>query len=240
MPKTALITGASRGIGRATAVRMAKEGYDIAAVVNSTPPDGLLAELAGVGGRAEAFCADVSVFGETAELTDRVKERFGSIDLLVNNAGITRDALLMRMSEADFDAVIAVNLKGAFNMIRNCARIFTKQRSGCIVNIASVVGIIGNVGQANYAASKAGLIGLTKSAARELAMFGVTCSAVAPGYIDTDMTKGLPQKVKDDFLGRIPLQRFGAAEDVADAVAFLAKSSYITGQVLCVDGGLAM
>jgi len=240
MSKTALITGAARGIGRAIAVRMAREGYDIAAADKTPPPGELLTELREAGVQAEAFCADISVFGETAELVGKVKERFGSVDLLVNNAGITKDSLIMRMSEADFDAVIAVNLKGAFNMIRNCSKLFMKQRSGCVVNMASVVGIIGNVGQANYAASKAGLIGLTKSAARELAMFGVTCNAVAPGYIDTDMTRELPQKAKDDFLERIPLRRFGSIDDVADAVAFLAKSGYMTGQVVCVDGGLAM
>ncbi|MCL2462960.1 MAG: 3-oxoacyl-[acyl-carrier-protein] reductase [Defluviitaleaceae bacterium] len=240
MAKTALITGAARGIGRAIAVRMAKDGYDIAAADRAPTPEDLLAELRALGVAAEAFCADISSFDETASLVAQVKERFGSIDLLVNNAGITRDGLLMRMSEADFDAVIQVNLKGAFNMIRNCAKVFTKQRSGCIVNMASVVGIIGNVGQANYAASKAGLIGLTKSAAKELAMFGVRCNAVAPGYIDTDMTRGLPQKVKDDFLARIPLNRFGAIDDVAGAVAYLAKSGYVTGQVMCVDGGLVM
>lgn len=240
--KTALITGASRGIGRAIALKLASEGADIAVVYagNTEKALDVVAEILTYGVKAEAFQCDVADFNAVKETVDAVKNTFGSIDILVNNAGITKDGLVMSMKEDAFDDVIATNLKGAFNMIRHCTPVFVRKRSGRIINISSVAGLMGNPGQANYAASKAGLIGLTKSVARELASRGVCCNAIAPGFIQTDMTENI---AKDNpLLAGIPLGRIGQPEEIAALTAFLASDSagYITGEVIRVDGGLAM
>jgi len=241
--KTALITGASRGIGRAVALKLAEQGANIVInyVNNKALADDILQEIERLGGHALAVQADVSVFSEAAGLVAKTKEVFGTVDILVNNAGITRDSLLMRMSEEDFDCVINVNLKGAFNCTRQVVPIMVKQRSGRIINITSVVGIQGNAGQANYAASKAGLIGLTKSLAKEIGSRGITVNAVAPGFIGTDMTSGLSEKLVEKMTENIALKKIGKPENIADAVYFLASdmAEYITGQVISVDGGMA-
>lgn len=242
--KTAIVTGGSRGIGRAACVALSKKGFNI--VVNFTNGEEAanqtvaLCEAEGV--KAIAVKADVSSAPQCEALVKAAQDSFGSVDVLVNNAGITRDNLLARMSEEEFDAVINTNLKGAFLMMRAVTRPMMKQRSGRIVNISSVVGLMGNAGQVNYAASKAGVIGMTKSLARELAARNVTVNAVAPGFIETDMTAALPQAMSEKVIGSIPQARFGKAEDVAAAIAFFAseEAAYITGQVLCVDGGMAM
>jgi len=242
--KVAIITGASRGIGQAIAIHFSKLGMDLA--LNYFGEEAEIAEtIAAVtehGSEIITFNCDVSDFNKAKEMIDDTKKHFGKIDVLVNNAGITRDNLLMRMSESEFDSVINVNLKGAFNCIRHISRIMMKQRSGSIINIASVTGITGNAGQANYAASKAGVIGLTKTVARELAPRGIRANAIAPGYVATAMTEILPDKVKEQMLSNIPLGRYGTVEDVANVADFLAseQSSYITGQVLVVDGGMVM
>ena len=238
--KTALVTGAAKGIGRAIAVAFAKEGCNIVLNYHSSLSDDVVKEIEGFGVRCMPVKGDVSDFNFAAGLIKDVKNEFKTLDILVNNAGITRDMLLMRMSEEQFDSVIDTNLKGAFNMIRHASGLMLKQRSGSIINMASVVGITGNVGQANYAASKAGIIGLTKSAAKELATRGITCNAIAPGFVETDMTDVLAEDTKKAMLDVIPLKRYGQVEDIADAAVFLAKSSYITGQVLNVDGGMVM
>lgn len=242
--RVALVTGASRGIGRAIAKRLAQDGIFV--IINycgsREKAEGLLEEIKSHGGDGACFQADVSDFSAAEAMVKELVKEYGRVDILVNNAGITRDGLLMRMSEEDFDRVMDVNLKGCFNTIRHLSRQFLKQRSGRIVNIASVVGVTGNAGQANYSASKAGIIGLTKTVARELASRGVTANAVAPGFIETEMTDVLPDAVKEQMGGQIPLGSFGKPEDVAEAVAFLAsdKAGYITGQVLHVDGGMVM
>ena len=225
--KIAVVTGASRGIGRAIAVKLAAEG---AVVIEAS------------GGQVKLIQCNVASFESCEKMFEEVMKEFGRIDILVNNAGITKDGLLMKMSEDDFDAVVDTNLKGAFHCIRFVSRAMIRQRSGRIINISSVSGVLGNAGQANYAASKAGVIGLTKSAARELAGRKITVNAVAPGFIRTEMTAVLSEKVKEKAVLQIPMERFGEAEDVAQAVAFLAseQAGYITGQVLCVDGGMAM
>jgi len=241
--KTALVTGASHGIGRAICLKLARAGASIAAL---DIDEGALNETGGlVGAAGAAFLAigaDVCDMAQMQDAVARTADSFGSLDVMVNNAGITRDNLLVRMSEQDWQSVISVNLTGVFNGIRAAARIMTRQRSGSIVNMASIVGIIGNAGQCNYAASKAGVIGLTKAAARELARKNVRVNAVAPGYIATRMTERLAEEAKKALLERIPLRKLGQPEDVADAVLFLASaaSSYITGQVIGVDGGMAM
>ncbi len=240
--KVAVVTGASRGIGRAIALRLAARGAAVACVATTAERAGDTAQAcAQVGGRAIAYGVDVARTDAVAELVNQVQAELGGLDLLVNNAGITRDQLLLRMSEADFDAVVNTNLKGSWNFIRAASRSLMKSR-GRIVNIASVVGLTGNAGQANYAASKAGLIGLTRSVAKELASRQVCCNAVAPGYIDTDMTAAIDPKAREALLGAIPLGRTGVADDVALAVDFLAGpgGAYITGQVLVVDGGLSL
>lgn len=238
--KTAVITGAAKGIGRATAIRFAKEGCNIVLNYRSNVSDKLITEIEGYGVECMPFKADVSKFDEAEMLIKEAKKKFGSVDVLVNNAGITRDMLIMRMSEDEFDSVISTNLKGAFNTIRFASNIMLKQRAGAIINMSSVVGLIGNAGQANYAASKAGVIGLTKATAKELAARGVTCNAIAPGFIETDMTEVLSDEVKNQMLASIPLKRFGNADEVAEVCVFLAKNRYITGQVINVDGGMVM
>lgn len=240
--KCALVTGASRGIGAAVAKKLASLGADVAVIYasNAEAAEAVCAfcrEEHHV--RAAAFQCDVSDFAAAKETVKKVRETFGGVHVLVNNAGITRDGLVAVMPERDFDAVVDTNLKGAFSMIRHCAPIFLKQREGRIVNVSSVAGLMGNAGQVNYSASKAGVIGLTKATARELAPKGITCNAVAPGFIGTDMTKAL-SKDAAAFAETIPLGRAGTAEEVAEAVAFLACADYITGAVLRVDGGLAM
>ncbi|RHR29890.1 3-oxoacyl-[acyl-carrier-protein] reductase [Clostridium sp. AF19-22AC] len=242
--KTAIVTGASRGIGRAVALKLAEEGAAVVINYNGSADraEEVKNEIEKNGGKAEVMQCNVSDFQACENFIKEVTAKFGRIDILVNNAGITRDGLLMRMSEDDFDAVIDTNLKGTFNCIRFVSRQMMKQRSGRIINLSSVSGVLGNAGQANYCASKAGVIGLTKSAARELASRGITVNAIAPGFIHTEMTQVLPEKVKEASIAQIPLRAFGEPEDIAEAAAFLAseKARYITGQVLCVDGGMAM
>ena len=242
--KIAVVTGASRGIGRAIALKLASEGAAVIVNYNGSEEKALEVkqEIEAAGGRADICQCDVSDYGKCEGFIAEIIKEYGQIDILVNNAGITRDGLLMKMSEEDFDKVLKTNLKGSFNTIRFASRQMLKQRKGRIINMASVVGVTGNAGQANYAASKAGIIGLTKAAARELASRGVTVNAIAPGFIETDMTKILPEKVKEATVSQIPLGKFGQVEHVAAAAAFLAseEAEYITGQVLHVDGGMAM
>lgn len=242
--RIAVVTGASRGIGRAVAEALARAGAGV--VVNYTSrADDAVAVAAGIkasGGRAEVFQADISRPDQAAALVDFAVSAFGRLDILVNNAGITRDSLLLRMKDEDWDAVIGVNLKGAFNCARAAARIMMKARWGRIINISSIVGLVGNAGQANYAAAKAGLVGFTKAVARELGSRNVTVNAVAPGYIRTEMTAGLPEAVKKQLQERIVLGRLGEPEEVANLVVFLASdlAGYITGQVIVIDGGMAL
>ena len=239
-----LVTGASRGIGKAIALKFASEEYIVVVNYNGskTKAEEVKEEIENLGGCAETVKCDVSDFDKCGELIKNIVEKYGRIDVLVNNAGITKDGLLMRMSESDFMDVININLKGAFNCIRHASRYMMKQRSGKIINIASVVGVAGNAGQANYAASKAGVIGLTKSAAKELASRGITVNAIAPGFIETDMTAVLSDEAKEKLMSMIPQGRFGSVKDVANAAYFLAslEAGYITGQVFNVDGGMIM
>jgi 3-oxoacyl-[acyl-carrier protein] reductase len=242
--QVAIITGAGRGIGHAIALRLASEGCRVAVVSRTEQNANRTAEEinAKYAGLAKAYAVDVADHAAVKSLVEQVLTDFTRIDVLVNNAGLTRDGLSMRMSEGDWDLVIDTNLKGAFNFIQAVERPMMKQRSGRIINIASVAGLMGNVGQANYAASKAGLIGLTKTIARELATRGITCNAVAPGFITTDMTDVLSQEIKDGVAKNIPMGKFGEPDDIASAVAFLAshEGKYITGQCLTVDGGMVM
>jgi 3-oxoacyl-[acyl-carrier protein] reductase len=241
--QVAVVTGASRGIGRAIALKFATEGANVVCVSRSVESSQKIAdEIVALGGKGWAFGVDVSdpkAVGQTAEV---ILKEAGKVDILVNNAGVTRDGLLMRMSDEDWDAVLNTNLRGAFAFTKAFSRTFLGQRSGRVINIASVIGLMGNAGQANYAASKAGLIGFTKSIAREFASRGVTVNAVAPGFIETDMTAVLNEQIKTTILNNIPLKAFGKAEDVAHAALFLASPAarYITGQVLAVDGGMVM
>lgn len=242
--KIAVVTGASRGIGKAIALELAAQGAKIIVNYNGSGERAreVKREIEKKGGKAEIFQCNVADFNQCLEFIGEVIKSFGRIDILVNNAGITRDGLLMKMPEKDFDDVVAINLKGTFNTIRAVSRQMIKQRSGRIINMSSVVGICGNAGQVNYAASKAGIIGVTKSAAKEVASRGITVNAVAPGFVDTEMTAVLSDKVKEESIRQIPLGRFGKPEDIAKTVAFLAseEAGYITGQVIQVDGGMAI
>lgn len=243
MNQVALVTGASRGLGKAIALALAREGASIAAVARSEEAlKETLEAVRALGGAAEPFALDVADGAAVDATVEKIAARFGHIDVLVNNAGVTRDGLLARMTSEAWDAVIDTNLKGAFNLTKPVGRLMVRQRSGRIVNISSVIGLMGNAGQANYAASKAGLIGFTKSVAREFASRGITCNVVCPGFIETDMTKDLNEDLRNKLLERIPLQRLGQPDDVAGAVAFLCSpaANYITGQILTVDGGMVM
>jgi 3-oxoacyl-[acyl-carrier protein] reductase len=239
----AVVTGAGRGIGRAIALKFVAEGADVVCVSRTAENSERVAEeIRALGRKAWAYAVDISDGAAVNTAVESILAASGRVDILVNNAGVTRDGLLVRMSEADWDTVLDTNLKGAFLFTKALTRAFMKQRSGRVINIASIVGLIGNAGQCNYASSKAALIGFTKSAARELASRGVLVNAVAPGFVDTDMTSGLKEELKADLLKSIPLGSFGQPEDIAQAALFLASSAsrYITGQVLTVDGGMVM
>ena len=241
--KVALVTGASRGLGKAIALALAAEGASIAAVARSEEAlKETLEAIRATGGTAEPFALDVSDSAAVDATVEKITARFQHVDVLVNNAGVTRDGLLMRMKSEDWDTVLNTNLKGAFNLTKPVGRLMVKQRAGRIINISSVIGLMGNAGQANYAASKAGLIGFSKSVAREFASRGITCNVVCPGFIETDMTKDLSEDLRKGLLDKIPLQRLGQPEDVAGVVAFLCSpaASYMTGQILTVDGGMVM
>ena len=239
--KTALITGAARGIGKAIALRFAQEGANIA-FTDLAVNEETQAEIEALGVKAKSYASNAADFAETEEVVKQVKEDFGSIDILVNNAGITKDGLMLRMSEQQWDAVIAVNLKSAFNFIHACLPIMMRQRNGSIINMASVVGVHGNAGQANYAASKAGLIALAKSVAQEMGPKGIRANAIAPGFIDTAMTQALSEEVRKEWCQKIPLRRGGTVDDIANTAVYLASdlSSYVSGQVIQVDGGMNM
>ena len=241
--QVAVVTGAGRGIGKAIALKFAAAGADIVCVSRTAEnSESAAAEVRALGRKAWAYAVDVSDSASVTAAGEKILTEAGKVDLLVNNAGVTRDGLLMRMSEADWDTVLDTNLKGAFLFTKAFSRAFLKQRSGRILNVASVIGLIGNAGQANYAASKAALIGFTKSIAREFASRGITVNALAPGFIETDMTGGLSEEVREGILKQVPLGAFGKVEDIANAALFLAspESRYITGQVLTVDGGMVM
>jgi len=241
--KVAVITGASRGIGKSIALALAAQGASIVAMdMDQAATEAVVSELQAAGTKALAVVGNVTVTADVDRMIESAVEAFGRVDILVNNAGITRDGLIMRMKDEEWDAVLNVNLKGAFVCTRAAFKVMSKQRYGRIINIASIVGQMGNAGQANYCASKAGLIGLTKSNAREMAKRNVTVNAVAPGFIATAMTDALPEKVREELAAQIPLERLGSAEDIANAVTFLASeaSAYITGHVLAVNGGMYM
>ena len=242
--KTALITGAARGIGKAIALKFAAEGADIAFTDLVIDENGKQTEeeIAALGVKCKGYASNAADFQQTHEVVEQVMKDFGRIDILVNNAGITKDGLMMRMSEQQWDAVIAVNLKSAFNFIHACLPVMMRQRSGSIINMASVVGVHGNAGQANYASSKAGLIALAKSVAQEVGSRGIRANAIAPGFIETAMTAALPEDVRKEWVSKIPLRRGGLVEDIANVATFLASdlSSYVSGQVIQVDGGMNM
>ncbi len=242
--KTAIVTGAARGIGKAIALKFASEGANIAFTDLVIDENGKKTEeeIKALGVECKAYASNAANFAETEQVVNQIKEDFGRIDILVNNAGITKDGLMMRMTEAQWDAVIAVNLKSAFNFIHAVLPIMMRQRSGSIINMASVVGVHGNAGQANYAASKAGLIALAKSIAQEVGSRGIRANAIAPGFIETAMTAALPDSVREEWCKKIPLRRGGKPEDIADVTTFLASdlSSYVSGQVIQVDGGMNM
>ncbi|MGN0350855.1 MAG: 3-oxoacyl-[acyl-carrier-protein] reductase [Roseburia sp.] len=242
--KVALVTGASRGIGRAIAKKLAEEGAFVIVNYNGSKEraEAVVSEIKEAGGDAVAVGCDVSDDAACEAMMKQLIAEYAHIDILVNNAGITRDGLIMKMTDEDFDAVLNTNLKGTFHTIRHLSRQFLKQKAGRIINISSVSGILGNAGQANYSASKAGVIGLTKSVARELASRGITCNAIAPGFIETDMTDAMPEAAKEGVKAQIPFGKIGKPEDIAELAAFLAseKAAYITGQVIAVDGGMSM
>jgi 3-oxoacyl-[acyl-carrier protein] reductase len=242
--KIALVTGAAKGIGRAIALALAAEKVTVVVNYNGSKEraEAVVEEIKALGADGYAYQCNVADTEATLLMVKEIFDRYGRLDILVNNAGITRDNLIMKMSEEDFDAVIAANLKGCFNTIKAVSRQMLKQRAGRIINITSVSGILGNVGQANYAASKAGIIGLTKTMAREFASRGITVNAIAPGFVDTDMTQVLPEQIKEKVTAQIPLGRFGKPEDIANMAAYLAseKAGYITGQIISVDGGMAI
>lgn len=242
--KTALVTGAARGIGKAIALKFASEGANVAFTDLVIDENGKATEeeIAALGVKAKGYASNAADFAQTEQVVNQVKEDFGSIDILVNNAGITKDGLMMRMTEAQWDAVINVNLKSAFNFIHACTPIMMRQRSGSIINMSSVVGVHGNAGQCNYAASKAGLIALAKSIGQEIGSRGIRANAIAPGFIDTAMTQALPEDIRKAWIQNIPLRRAGTVEDIANVATFLASdlSSYVTGQVIQVDGGMNM
>lgn len=237
--KTTLVTGASRGIGAAIAKKLASMGANVAIIYagNAEKANNVAEECNAFGVISKTYCCDVANFEKVKETISLIKEDFQNIHILVNNAGVTKDGLMAMMKEEDFDKVLDTNLKGTFNMIRHCANFFIKNREGCIINISSVSGIMGNPGQVNYSASKAGIIGLTKSIAKELAPRGIRCNAIAPGFIKTDMTAS---QEESPLLNYIPLKRFGEVEDIADTVEYLVKAKYVTGEVIRVDGGIAM
>lgn len=241
--KVALITGATRGIGKAIALKFAAEGADIAFsdLKHDENMDATVKDIAALGVKAKAYASNAASLNDSEKLIEDILKDFGKIDILVNNAGITRDNLLLRMTEQDWDAVITVNLKSAFNLTKSVQRSMIKQRGGSIINMSSVVGVNGNAGQANYSASKAGLIGFTKSIAQELGSRGIRCNAIAPGFIETEMTHKLPDDVREAWIKTIPLKRSGKPEDVADVATFLASdlSSYVSGQVINVCGGMS-
>lgn len=242
--RTALVTGAGRGIGREIAFTLAREGVDIAVNYNSSEEAAkeTAKQIEAMGRKAVLLPCDVADFKKSEEMVSQAVESLGRLDILINNAGITKDNLLLRMTEEEFDTVLDTNLKGCFHLIRHVAKIMVKQRYGRIINLSSISGVLGNVGQANYSASKAGIIGLTKSAARELASRNITVNAIAPGFIDTEMTKGLSDSVKESILAQIPMRRFGSTKDIAETARFLASdyAAYITGQVIQINGGMAM
>lgn len=242
--KTAIVTGSGRGIGKAVARNLAALGAHVVLndIAASDSVDATAEEFKKEGFKVTVVKGDVRNFEDCETMVNKAVEEFGSLDILVNNAGITRDTLIMRMSDSDWDDVLAINLKGAFNCIKAAAKVMMKQRSGRIINVSSIVGVMGNAGQANYSASKAGLIGLTKSAAKELAARGITVNAVAPGFIQSAMTDKLPENIREAYMNAIPLKRFGTPEDVANVIAFLAspESDYVTGQVIHIDGGMVM
>lgn len=242
--KTALITGAARGIGKAIALKFAAEGANIAFTDLVIDDNGKATEteISALGVKAKGFASNAADFAQTEEVVKQIKDEFGSIDILVNNAGITKDGLMLRMTEGQWDAVIAVNLKSAFNFIHACTPIMMRQRGGSIINMASVVGVHGNAGQCNYAASKAGLIALAKSIGQEMGPKGIRANAIAPGFIETAMTAGLPEDIRTEWMKKIPLRRGGQVEDIANVATFLASdmSSYVSGQVIQVDGGMNM
>jgi len=240
--KTALITGAARGIGKAIALKFAEEGANVAFTDLVIDENGKAteAEIAAKGVKVKGYASNAADFAQSEEVVKQVKEEFGSIDILVNNAGITKDGLMLRMTEQQWDAVIAVNLKSAFNFIHACVPVMMRQRNGSIINMASVVGVHGNAGQANYAASKAGMIALAKSVAQEMGPKGIRANAIAPGFIESDMTDAIPEKMKDAMIAQVPMKRIGQAEEVAEVAAFLAGQEYLTGQTIAIDGGMTM